>query len=218
MNVKCPECGAWIYVVEEDSGGDAMEVKCPKCGTSIYVVKPMGEKIKNKRDKDFLDVKILEIREMKKTSPYRYTYNYIQPENILEVIEAKVNINGRQYKFKMWQIAKIPGYWKVYIIKSLSHYCGSIKTKNFYADEDNDIYVKQKFGIIEGVNKSKIKLPKERMEEIAEKLGFELKEGDEGLRLYLGEKYSENPPLSQRHNLIEKLIKCWIAFWEPTMI
>ncbi len=38
------------------------------------------------------------------------------------------------------------------------------------------------------------------------------KEGDEGLRLYLGEKYSENPPLSQRHNLIEKLIKCWLRF------
>jgi hypothetical protein len=56
------------------------------------------------------------------------------------------------------------------------------------------------------------------MEEIAKKLGFELKEGDEGLMLYIGEKYSENPPLSQRPELIEKLIKCWIAFWEPTMI
>ena len=71
---------------------------------------------------------------------------------------------------------------------------------------------------------SKAKLTKfrrsieKRMEEIAEKLGFELKEGDERLILYIGEKYSENPPLSQRPELIEKLIKCWIAFWEPTMI
>ncbi|AAB98028.1 TPA: hypothetical protein HA335_03700 [Methanocaldococcus jannaschii] len=215
MNVKCPECGAWIYVVEEDSGGDAMEVKCPKCGTSIYVVKPMGEKMKNKRDKDFLDVKILEIEETKKTSPYKDT----KSEDVLKALRVKANINGEIYEFRIWQIAKKPEYrGMVYVVKSVSHYCGSVKTKNFQVDEDNDIYVKQKFGIIEGVNKSKIKLPKERMEEIAEKLGFELKEGDEGLRLYLGEKYSENPPLSQRPELIEKLIKCWIAFWEPTMI
>jgi predicted Zn finger-like uncharacterized protein len=217
MNVKCPECGTWLYVVESESGEEAIEVKCPKCGTSIYVIKPMGEKMEKEVDKKFLDVKILEIKQKKKRLPHMY--NYIKSDDILETIEVKALVNGEIYKFDIWHITN-PEYNKgrAYIVRAKSHYCNKIKIKNFYADEDNNIYAKQKFGIIEGVNKSKIKLPRERMEEIAEKLGFELKEGDEGLMLYIGEKYSENPPLSQRPELIEKLIKCWIAFWEPTMI
>jgi predicted Zn finger-like uncharacterized protein len=213
MNVRCPECGTWLYVVESESGGEAIEVKCPKCGTSIYVIKPMGEKMEKESDRKYLDMEILSI--IKKIKNKKIYPN--SRDEVLEYLEIVSKINGELYKFEIVWIGKNIREL-IYKVRSMSRYLGKIKAKNFYADEDNNIYVKQKFGIIEGVDKSKIKLPRERMEEIAEKLGFELKEGDEGLMLYIGEKYSENPPLSQRPELIEKLIKCWIAFWEPTMI
>jgi len=95
--------------------------------------------------------------------------------------------------------------------RSISKYLGKVESKDIWADENNEIYVKQKFGIIAGVNKAKMKLPEERMEDISKKLGFKLKIGREGLRLY--ETYSENPPLSRRPKLIEKLIKVSIIIF-----
>jgi len=83
------------------------------------------------------------------------------------------------------------------------------KSKDIYADENDEIFVKQKYGITTevGKDKSRIKLPEKRMREIAEKIGFKPKKGKEGLRIYVGEEYRENINLERNLKLVEKLIK-----------
>ena len=47
---------------------------------------------------------------------------------------------------------------------------------------------------------------------------MKVKKGEEGLRLYLGEKYDPKRKLSQNLQLVEKMIRVWLAFWEPDRV
>ncbi|GEM_PF-5375333 len=196
-----------------------MKIRCPNCGAWIYIIQQTDEKSSEGNSR--LDVKILEIKQTKKEPAYAVLSNEEKKQaldNILEVLDVLADVNGKLYRFEMWWGKKNIDGW-IGGAKSISTYLNARKAKDIWADENNEIFVKQKYGIVRGIiDKSKMKIPEERMEEIARKLGLSLKTGREGLRIYLGEKYSERPLLSERKSLIEKMIKVWIAFWEPTMI
>ena len=195
IRIRCPNCGVWIYIMEGAEKG--VEVKEP------------------------LRVEIEEIRRDKRKAMY-YSPDASSEEavkRILDYVVVSASVNGVPYNFEIWWAKKEKDGW-IGGVKSFSRFMRKEKSKDIWADENDEIFVKQKYGITTeaGRDKSRIKIPERRMREIAEKLGFELRKGKEGLRIYIGEKYRENVDLERDPRLVEKLIKIWLAFWEPEVI
>jgi uncharacterized Zn finger protein (UPF0148 family) len=195
-----------------------IKIRCPNCGVWIYI---MEEAEKEVDVKETLRVEIEEIRRDKRKAMY-YSPDASSEEavkRILDYVVVSANVNGIPYSFEIWWAKKEKDGW-IGGVKSFSRYMRKEKSKDIWADENDEIFVKQKYGItIEaGRDKSRIKLPERRMKEIAEKLGFELRRGREGLRIYIGEMYRDDVYLERNPRLVEKLIKIWLAFWEPEMI
>jgi len=195
-----------------------IKIRCPNCGVWIYIMEGVEKEVEAK---ETLRVEIEEIRRDKRRAMY-YSPNASSDEavkRILDYVVVSASVNGVPYTFEIWWAKKEKDCW-IGGIKSFSRYMRKEKSKDIWADENDEIFVKQKYGITTeaGRDKSRIKIPEKRMREIAEKLGFELRKGKEGLRIYIGEKYRENVDLERDLKLVEKLIKIWLAFWEPEMI
>jgi len=198
-----------------------IRIRCPNCGVWIYIMKSAEKEVEAKDVKETLRVEIEGIRRDRRKAMY-YSPDASGEEavkRILDYVVVSANVNGVPYTFEIWWAKKEKDGW-VGGVKSFSRYMHKEKSKDIWADENDEIFVKQKYGITPeaGRNKSRIKLPERRMREIAEKLGFELRKGKEGLRIYIGEKYREDVDLERNPRLIEKLIMIWLAFWEPEMI
>jgi len=190
-----------------------LSVKCPNCGQEIKIAfETIGGQSDNTQ-KARLNVRIEKIEQKEAVSPYLPS----SKDNVLDVVEVSARVNNEFWNFTIYLMKKgSDGY--VGTVRGFSKYMNTAKSKDFWCDENNELFVKQKFGIIAGVtNKSKMKLPDDRMYEIGRRLGLKVKEGKEGLRLYLGEKYDPNRKLSQNLQLVEKLIKVWLSFWEPDL-
>ena len=194
-----------------------IKIRCPNCGVWIYIMEGAEKEVEAK---ETLRVEVEEVRRDERRAMY-YSPDTSSEEavkKILDYVVVSASVNGVPYSFEIWWAKKEKDGW-IGGIKSLSRYMHKEKSKDIWADENNEIFVKQKYGITTeaGRDKSRIKLPEKRMREIAEKLGFELRKGREGLRIYIGEKYRENINFERNPRLVEKLIKIWLAFWEPEM-
>lgn len=195
-----------------------IKIRCPNCGVWIYVMEGAEKEIETK---ETIQVEIEEIKRDKRKAMY-YSPDTSSEEavkRILDYVVVSASVNSVPYNFEIWWAKKEKDEW-IGGVRSFSRFMHKEKSKDIWADENNEIFVKQKFGITTeaGRDKPKIKIPERRMREIAEKLGFELRKGKEGLRIYIGEKYREDIDLEKDLRLVEKLIKIWLAFWEPEVI
>ena len=201
-----------------------IKIRCPNCGVWIYIMKS-AEKESKADENAHMETKVkVEIEEIRKGERKAMYYSPNTPNDealkrILDYVVVSASVNGVPYNFEIWLTKKGEDGW-IGGIKSFSRYMRKEKSKDIWTDENDEIFVKQKYGIVTEISKdkSRIKLPENRMKEIAEKLGFELRKGKEGLRIYIGEKYRENINLETNPKLVEKLIKIWLAFWEPELI
>ncbi len=193
IKIQCPNCGAWIYIVDK---GDLESKKSEK--------------------RENLSVNIINVEKIKPELWYRPEFDDKKAslEKVIETLKVTAEINGRLYEFKMRWLKKDNEEWIGGLTSRNSF--NKTRAKDICADENNEIFIKQGWFTTDGKNRRKITI--EKMKEIAEKLGFRFTI-DKGIaKIYLGEKYSEYPPLSKRESLMKKMIKVWIAFWEPNVI
>lgn len=92
------------------------------------------------------------------------TSNEEAAKRILDYVVVSASVNDVPYSFEIWWAKKEKDGW-IGGIKSFSRYLRKEKSKDIYADENDEIFVKQKYGITTevGKDKSRIKLPEKRM-------------------------------------------------------